>query len=114
MDTACRVSCAVAAPTSCTATRLGLPLCVKVSHVTDRASTGALGAHVALAGIRQLASFSCVSSPASPTMNLHGCSLKEEAAQRAASNRLRIFSGSIFCGENARGLQRSLKRLRIG
>src|SRR5712692_4147433 len=99
MDMACKTSCVEAAPTSCTATLLGLPLCVKVSHATDSASSGALGAHSAFAGIRQLASFSCVGSPARPTIYLHGCSLKEDAAHRAASKMDRTFSASIAWGE---------------
>src|SRR5881628_695169 len=48
------------------------------------------------------------------TMKDQGCSLKEDGAQRAASNKLRSFSGSTTRSEKARGLQRRFKISSIG
>jgi hypothetical protein len=41
-------------------------------------------------------------------MNDHGCALNDDAAQRAASNKLRSFPGSTARFSNMRGLQRWL------
>jgi hypothetical protein len=74
---------------------VGWPSSVKVSLATDNMSTDACLTHTWFDSFRQPRrraksfGFSLVAR-----MKRHGCSLLDEAAQRAASNRLPSFSGS--------------------
>ena len=64
--------------------------------------------------LRAMAPNWCSVSRFSTTMKCQGCSLNEDGAQRAASKRLRSFSGSTERLENARGLQRCRRISSIG
>src|SRR5258707_194030 len=104
-----------ARPTSWNAWRFGLPVLSKFSFATETISTGAARAHRWFPSTRQLSRCACSSGFCLvATIKFHGCSLNDEAAQRAASKRLRNFSGSTRRSENARGLQRRLRISAIG
>src|ERR1700730_16114512 len=107
-EVASTVSHALAAPTSYSALRFGVPLFANDSWATARAKTGACCAQVALPGtstLTNLAKFSGSSLVA--TRYAHGCSLLLDGAHRAASKRLASTSGATGLSLKARGLQRS-------
>src|SRR5512134_1331678 len=102
-------------PVSCKACRFGLPSSSKNKLATESISTGARNTHLALPSERQLNSLSYSDRLSLvATRNRHGCSLFEDGAQRAASNRLFSFSGSTGRSSNARGLHRRAMRGSIG
>src|SRR5437899_5409019 len=102
---------AVAWATSGDAWGLGEPSWSKCVLATETIRTGACWAQVILPSTRQLSSrLNSFGSSFVATMKLQGCSLKQEAAQRAASQRLRNVSGATACSENARGLHRRRNR----
>src|ERR1700688_4731698 len=114
-EVASTVSHALAAPTSYSALRFGVPVFAKDSWATARAKTGACCAQVTLPGtstLTNLAKFSGSSLVA--TIYAHGCSLLLEGAQRAASKRLASTSGATGLSLKARGLQRSVMKSCMG
>src|SRR5713101_5588375 len=112
---ACTIIFWTARPTSWNAWRFGLPVLSKFNFATETISTGAARAQRWFPSTRQLSRRVCSSGFCFvATIKFHGCSLNDEAAQRAASKRLCNFSGSTRRSENDRGLQRRLRISSIG
>jgi hypothetical protein len=98
---------ASAAPVSCMLKRFGFPFCSKVFFATVMPTRNAFPAQPWLKGTSSPSTFAnCSGSAWVAIINRQGCSPKQEAAQRAASKRLRSVSASIGRLVKDRGLHR--------